>query len=177
MVRQMTRPITSKVVGYPPGQSWSPYELCCAHEGCQDDEMASNDSVSNAHPLGVTSVCGGVVCCDDDWFSFSLGSNQNALIEASVASGTWRWSSTIATARRSSLLRGPPRLLWSRLSRRASHLLPACSRDHPATYDLEGSSAEFSNTVRSRPASVSNCFSDSSCPNGYACIDTYRRSL
>ena len=182
-----------KVVGYPPGQSWSPYELSVVRtEGCQDDEMAGNDSVSNAHPLGGNDgqFAEGVVCCDDDWFSFSLGSNQNALIEASVASGTVALELYDSDGTTKLSAEGPSQdsLLVEIESEGSATYYLRVQGTVSATYDLEwiviGGSASQCNSSKDCPKfnvcevetgeCVSDfCFSDSSCPNGYACIDTY----
>jgi len=182
-----------KVVGYPPGQSWSPYELYTTKTGgCDDDAMEGNVSLASAYPLGGNDgqFTEAVICCDNDWFSFSLGANQKALIEASVESGTVALEVYDTDGLTKLSEEGPSQ----------DSLQVDIESTAPATYYLriQGTlSAEYglewiviggtaSQCTSSKECPKFNvcdlesgecvsdfCLSESGCPSGYECIDTY----
>ena len=182
-----------KVVGYPPGQSWSPYELTTVRTGgCDDDDMSGNTSVASAHPLGGNDgqFAEAVICCDDDWFSFSLGANQHALIEATVSSGTIAVEVYDSDGVTQLSSEGPSQqaLQVEIESDTSATYYVRVQGTVSALYDLEwiviGGTASQCTSSKDCPKfnvcevetgeCVSDfCFSNSGCPSGYECIDTY----
>ena len=182
-----------KVVGYPPGQSWSPYELGVVRSGgCEDDAMKGNVSVASAHALGGNDgqFAEGMICCDNDWFSFALGANQHALIEETVAEGTIAlevYDSDGVTK----LSAGGPSQDAVQMEIESTEVETYYLRVQGtvgALYDLEwiviGGTASQCTSSKDCPkynvcdVDTGDCVSDfcvssSGCPTGLECIDTY----
>ncbi|MGB0590929.1 MAG: putative Ig domain-containing protein [Myxococcota bacterium] len=182
-----------KVVGYPPGQSWSPYELDVTRSGgCEDDEMKGNVSVATAHPLGGNDgqFAEAMICCDNDWYSFALGANQHALIEATVAEGTIALEVYDSDGLTKLSMAGPSQdAVQAEIESGASATYYLRVQGTvSALYDLEwivigGTAAQCTSSKDCPKYNVCDvetgdcvsdfCLSESGCPTGFECIDTY----
>ena len=182
-----------QIVSYPLGEAWSPYSLQAARSGgCIDDLSKGNSSPDEATYIAGNDglITNQVICCEPDWYALVLGDNQQAIIEATVNTGTVSLA-VFASDGTSLISDGGASTTASSVdlesgAEQTFYLRVLGTTD--ATYDIEwitigGSAAQCSSSNDCPKYKVCDpeigtcvtdvCFVDGDCPAAHACMDTY----
>lgn len=179
-----------EVSGYPPASAQSPYDIFVdITGGCADDNLANaTRGTAKAIAAGGPALTDLVVCCGDDWFGLPLTAGAEVLVDLSIdggSAGLLALAPDGATqlASKTPSVNGGLVLFTATVS--GTHYLKV-SGEVGSRYGLEWevdtgaggctfTSCPFGEVCDTDDGFCQSdlCFSDSACPAGYLCRETY----